>query len=96
MDQKFEEGEKKPQLAKKGLGDGEDNSVLDSDWQQLEDVLAEKGGPADIEAREVRGLTSQQTERKVNELTRKVNDIKIKHPASPAYALAVEDISKTS
>ncbi len=91
LDKKLSDAKKEQQIAQKDAG-SDTATGLPPDWAELEEAIAAKGAPLDLDAREIRRLTSQQTDRKLNVLIRKVNDVKLRHPGSPKRALAVEDI----
>jgi hypothetical protein len=79
--------------AKARSGAAEPAKLPDANYEALRQVLY-GSGPLALDARDIRRLTSQQTESKENLLIRKANDIRIKHPGSPPRAMALADLDK--
>ena len=67
--------------------------LSDPNAEAVRQLLYGDRGPFTLVDRDIRRLTSQQTEAKENLLIRKVNDVKIKHPGSPARAMALQELS---
>ncbi|MBI3882448.1 MAG: PSD1 domain-containing protein [Verrucomicrobia bacterium] len=67
-------------------------ALPDANYEVLRQVLY--SGPMVLDARDIRRLTSQTTDAKENLLIRKANDIRVKHPGSPARAMALVDVDK--
>jgi hypothetical protein len=66
----------------------------DKTLEEVRLALYASGSPFAFTERDIRRLTSQQTEARENLLIRKVNDVIINHPGSPARAMALEDLPK--
>ncbi len=81
-------------LAVKKDADPKTTKLSDPNAEAIRQVLYGEGAPLTISEREIARLTSQQTEAKENLLIRKVNEVKMTHPGSPARAMALQDMAK--
>ncbi len=93
----FTETERQWQLivaAYKGKSIPAEAKLQDANYEELRRYLYAQTGPLFVDARDIRRLTSMNTDAKENLLIKKVNDIKINHPASPARAMALVDVEK--
>ena len=69
-------------------------SHADPEVEPLRRVLYAERMPFTVDERNLRRLTSQRTDARLNLLIRKVNDIKISHPGAPARAMVLVDRDK--
>lgn len=81
-------------LAVKKDADPKTTKLSDPNAEAVRQILYGDNGPLTIGEREITRLTSQQTEAKENLLIRKVNEVKMYHPGSPARAMALQDMAK--
>ncbi len=68
--------------------------MSDPSAEAIRQILYAEGAPLALAERDITRLTSQQTESRENLLIRKLNDVKINHPGSPARAMALQDLPK--